>query len=105
MENYCNLCGSILVDNKCPNNHNLDFKKMCLNCKFCDTNLCCINNDVMETMKNNILSGIEKNSINLGNFTIKNIELSPTTIKYPTKRCSKWELNEKIIESFKNSFN
>lgn len=103
-ENYCKFCGAIISEDKCPNGHNLDFKKMCINCSFCDENMCCINNDVMQTMKSNIINEIQKNNINLGNFSIKDIELFPTPIKSPTKRCSKWELDNNFVESIKNNF-
>ena len=107
MENYCKLCGQNLSEDTktCPNGHSLDFKKMCINCKhFNNNDSYCTNNEVMELMRNNILTEIKEKNISLGNFNIKNIELTPATIKVPTKRCSKWELNEEIVNLLISKF-
>lgn len=102
MEAFCNFCGQKLVDDKCPNNH--EFKKMCLNCAYLNSEHYCTNNDVMELVRNNILKEIEDKNISLGNFNIANIDLTPTPVKSPTKRCSKWELNNEIINSIIANF-
>ena len=49
---YCKLCGLEIIDGIEPCNHT--FKKMCLNCAYCNENNCCTNTVNMEAIKNKI---------------------------------------------------
>ena len=97
--NKCVLCGSDLVDGKCPN-ASAHFTAMCLNCVSCmpevnDTQeevFLCINKDnqkmAIEKIKQSVPSGYE----------IEDIKLKPLPLKDVTKKCKKWQVSKSLIE-------
>lgn len=92
----CVLCGEPLTEGKCANEHT--FKKMCLNCKFMDDEMHCVNENNMQMMINKVKEV-------LGNsYTVDDIKLSPTILKEPTKKCKNWELSENVVEYLKTLF-
>lgn len=96
MGNLCKLCGEELVENTCPNTH--IFKKMCINCKFCNENMCCTNETNMEMMITKMKEVVGES------YLIDDIKLSPATLKFPTKKCKNWELNDAVLAEIGASF-
>lgn len=102
MDKFCVFCGEILGESGiCTTNHSN--KKMCVNCrhsKLIDDVYHCNNSENMENAKDKMLKAATDVS---GGFPFT-IEVSPLPLKKPVNKCPKWELNEKLIEDFKNSF-
>lgn len=97
IKNLCLLCGETLKpDGTCPNGHSL--KRMCLNCKFCNENMCCVNEDNKNIMLKKITDVVGDS------YLINTIELSPTVLKYPNKKCKNWQLNTAIIDNIASFF-
>ena len=102
MEKYCKICG-VTVDEqgKCSNSHKN--KKMCVNCSYVevtDSGYLCRNEDNMNDAKDRMIKAAQTVS-NGYTFTIN---VSPLPLKNPLAKCGRWVLDEKIVESFKNSF-
>lgn len=101
IKNLCLLCGETLTnDGKCPNGHSL--KRMCINCKFCNENMCCTNED----NKNVMLKKINESAKEIvgDSYLITSIQITPVTLKYPNKKCRNWELNTAIIDNIASFF-
>ena len=98
MSRLCPICGSELVDNKCPNSES-HFKAMCLNCKHCllhveDETYRCHSEGNMNKVLNKI-----KSAINVGELGYE-LKLEPLPLKNPTKKCSLWTPdNERILST------
>jgi hypothetical protein len=65
---------------------NINFKKMCLNCSFYQTDTC-VNKNVIEKYKNTIETLDSP-------FSVEKISI---TVKKPTNACDCWKVNSEII--------
>lgn len=96
MSKLCPICGSELVDNKCPNSES-HFKVMCLNCKQCqfnteDETYRCHSEGNMNKALNKIKAAINVSDLGY------DLKLEPLPLKNPTKKCSLWSPdNERIL--------
>lgn len=91
MSNYCKICGTELINGKCPNEH---VKKMCLNCLFCEEtadSVICKNEDNLAAALNKV-----KESLPSG-YEFENLVLKPIPLKDPLKKCKKWAANGEAI--------
>lgn len=101
MEKRCRFCGEVLVDNKCPNTH--EFKRMCLNCRFCEQNdegYFCRNDENANTAMNQIMEAANKA---VSSYEIKNLEIAALPLKKPELKCRRWEF-EHSLDSDLHSF-
>lgn len=96
MKNNCYFCGTELIEGVCPNVHT--FKKMCLNCQYCDENNCCNNTTNMEIIKNKIKEAAGDS------YIVTQLDIVPAPLKMPTKKCKNWELKEDIKTNLANLF-
>jgi len=88
MPKLCPICGSELVESKCPNAES-HFKAMCLNCKHCkehteDDSYRCHSEGNMNKALNKITA-----SINVSELGYE-LKLEPLPLKNPTKKCTLW---------------
>lgn len=93
---YCKLCGLEIIEGIEPCVHT--FKKMCLNCAYCDENNCCTNTVNMEAIKNKIKEAAGES------YIVTELTLAPAPLKAPTKKCKNWELSNTVKESLVNLF-
>ena len=96
MAKYCIICGEPLnEEGHCPNGH--EFKKMCLNCRFCgrlDKNtdeLVCLNEDNKKAAMDKMLELLSKEG---GGYSVKKLEIEPVPLKKPSLKCGKWEVDK-----------
>jgi len=91
MDKLCVFCGEPLnEDGVCENIHS--FKKMCLNCQFCD-GMYCQNEDNKQKALEKMLETLKKES---GGYSVKTLEIEPLPLKKPALKCSNWALSENI---------
>lgn len=105
MTKFCNYCGLELDENGlCLNGHNVNNKKMCVNCQHVimrDDGYFCAHEGNMADAKRKMIDAA--NSVS-GGFPFT-LEVSPLPLKKPTNKCPNWELSDKNIEEFVESFN
>lgn len=100
MSKLCPICGSELVDGRCPNQEQ-HFKPMCLNCVHCKEDEF---NEVSETpsfrchSEGNMNKALNKitAAINVSELGYE-LKLSPLPLKNPTKKCVLWTPDKERI--------
>lgn len=101
MTEKCILCGEPLENGKCPN-ASTHFKKMCLNCKFCERendNHFCMNDENQADFINRIKMA---NTVQ-GPYEIVNVEIKPLPLKDASKKCARWTVDEELVINFVKS--
>lgn len=98
MAKYCRFCGETLnEEGLCPNGH--EFKKMCVNCIYCNEDaedtLVCMNEDNKKAALNKMLELLKSEG---GGYAVKTLEIEPVPLKKPTLKCGRWELDETIVK-------
>lgn len=98
MNNICMLCGTELNESGlCPNTHS--FKKMCVNCVYCNDEMRCTNEVNMQTI-------VDKMKAVAGeSYNVDEIKLTPTVLKCLNKKCKNWELNPNVLTHIATLFN
>ena len=90
MANNCIICGTELVDGKCPNIHGL--KPMCLNCVSCiytiNEEYRCDNEKVLEIASQKMMEALPEG------YEVAELEIKPMLLKNPCKKCSNYALNK-----------
>lgn len=91
MSKLCPICGSELVDNKCPNQES-HFKPMCLNCTECKEDPrghVCSSEVNMRAALTKIMNAVPDLNYE--------ITLNPLPLKNPQKKCKLWNPDTKRI--------
>ena len=89
MTNKCNICGTELVDGKCPQTHTV--KPMCLNCNSvsCDDNeFRCHNDAVLGVAREKMLAALPEG------YEVGEIEVKPMLLKNPCKKCGNYSMDK-----------
>lgn len=88
MSEFCVICGSELVEGKCPNAHGL--KKMCINCLWSrreENGYVCVNEAVLKPAYEKMLAALPEG------FEVDTIKLKPMALKNPCKKCGNHDLD------------
>lgn len=91
MMKNCIICGTELVDGKCPNTHGV--KPMCLNCKyvqFIDGKEYCINENVLKTAYDKMMAALPEGFE--AELTIK-----PMALKNSCKKCGNYDMDSALV--------
>ena len=95
MLNNCVVCGTELVDGKCPNAHIV--KPMCLNCEFVrdmSGEYRCVNESVLDGAKLKMMEALPEG------YEIETLEIKPMLLKNPCKKCGKYTMDKiKVIRT------
>lgn len=93
MVNNCVICGTELVDGKCPSVHAV--KPMCLNCMYLietDENECrCVNETVLDQARKKMMEALPEG------YEVENLQIKPMLLKNPCKKCGKHEMNKVLV--------
>lgn len=90
--NKCTICGTELVDGKCPNTHVA--KPMCLNCIWMnstDENYSCVNQNVLNLAVEKMMAALPEG------YEVENLTMKPMALKNPCKKCGNHELNKEMV--------
>ena len=99
MNNLCVFCGEELDDKGlCMNTHT--FKKMCLNCEWCE-NMTCQNEDNKKKALKKMLETLKNEG---GGYAVKTLEIEPLPLKKPTLKCQNWTLSAVILNKLPELF-
>lgn len=95
MSKFCMICGTELVDGKCPQAHIV--KPMCLNCVSVTENgdeYRCINEVVLGIAREKMLAALPEG------YEVGEIEIKPMLLKNPCKKCGKYSLNKESLAQY-----
>lgn len=95
MPKLCRICGSELVDNKCPNQES-HFKPMCLNCTECVLDSTGPTYAYKCVSEKNMNAALEKIRGAVPDLNY-DIILSPLPLKNPQKKCKLWNPDNELI--------
>lgn len=96
----CPLCGTELVEGKCPN-ETIHLKPMCLNCKDCTCDTA--NGSLFCENEGNKQKTIEKMVAAVGDsyaVDVNSIVLKPLPLKDATKKCKQWTFNVNVLKTY-----
>ena len=92
MSEFCIICGSELVEGKCPNAHGV--KKMCLNCiwhRRKEEGFVCTNEVVLKPAYEKMMAALPEG------FEVEVIQLKPMALKNPCKKCGNHEFDGRAV--------
>lgn len=95
MSKFCMICGTELVDGKCPQAHIV--KPMCLNCVSVTESgdeYRCINEVVLGIAREKMLAALPEG------YEVGEIEIKPMLLKNPCKKCGKYSLNKESLAQY-----